>query len=231
MKYIHNLLGLIAAFCIIIILLISSVEFIVYGLPNFFENEYTKYSVADSVDMELEDLLYVTDEMMDYLKDKREDLNIEAMINGSQQEFFNQREIDHMEDVKVLFLKGMSLRTICIGILIGAVILLAVLKASLIRVLPRMIQYGAGLFFGTLLLIGILISRDFTRAFTIFHELLFTNDLWILNPATDRLINIVPEPFFIDTALYIGITFGLSVLLVLFICTCLRRKFKNNIVL
>ena len=33
-----------------------------------------------------------------------------------------------------------------------------------------------------------------------FHHIFFNNDLWMLNPDTDLLINIVPEPFFMDTA-------------------------------
>ena len=49
-----------------------------------------------------------------------------------------------------------------------------------------------------------------------FHEMFFSNDLWLLDPNTDMLINIVPEPFFIDTSLYICITFIIgSVLLIL----------------
>ena len=46
-----------------------------------------------------------------------------------------------------------------------------------------------------------------------FHQIFFDNDLWILDPATDLLINIVPEPFFMDTALYIVLLFGASMLL------------------
>lgn len=37
----------------------------------------------------------------------------------------------------------------------------------------------------------------FHRRFWIFHELIFTNDLWLLDPKTSVLINIVPEPYFI----------------------------------
>jgi integral membrane protein (TIGR01906 family) len=50
-----------------------------------------------------------------------------------------------------------------------------------------------------------LIARDFTAAFTVFHEIFFRNDLWILDPRTSLLIQIVPEPFFMDIALRIGV--------------------------
>lgn len=37
---------------------------------------------------------------------------------------------------------------------------------------------------------------DFNGFWTTFHQLFFTNDLWLLNPATDLMINLFPEAFF-----------------------------------
>jgi len=226
MKLLHNFLGLLASFCLILVLLISSVELVIYGFPNYFEKEYTKYKVAEQISISMPDLLQVTDEMMDYLKGKRVDLHITTTINGEQREFFNEREIAHMEDVQALFLKGMALRNICLVIIILGIGTLFFLKADVKRILPKMIQYGTGLFFLAVILLGFLISLNFTRAFTIFHELLFTNDLWYLDPATDLLINIVPEPFFIDTALYIGIAFLISITFLFVGSACCIRKNK-----
>jgi integral membrane protein (TIGR01906 family) len=45
---------------------------------------------------------------------------------------------------------------------------------------------------------------DFDRAFTVFHMLFFPNDLWILDPSVDLLINMVPLGFFIDISIFIG---------------------------
>ena len=39
-------------------------------------------------------------------------------------------------------------------------------------------------------------AMDFDAAFVFFHEMLFTNDLWLLNPATDLLIRICPSSMF-----------------------------------
>ena len=111
MKPIHWLAGIFTAFCLMIILLITSVEAVVYWTPGYFEREYTKYNVLDSLpSMTMEDLLEVTDEMMDYLKGEREDLHVVTVMDGQEREFFNEREIAHMEDVQDLFLRAMSLR-------------------------------------------------------------------------------------------------------------------------
>ena len=76
--YLSWLLGLICAFSLMIVFLITSVEAVAYWTPHYYENEYTRYQVADDVHMEMDDLLYVTDEMMAYLRGSRDDLNIDA---------------------------------------------------------------------------------------------------------------------------------------------------------
>ena len=52
-------------------------------------------------------------------------------------------------------------------------------------------------------LFGLWAWVDFDSAFTFFHQVLFTNDLWLLNPETDLLIRICPEGMFMDMGLRI----------------------------
>lgn len=74
-----------------------------------------------------------------------------------------------------------------------------------------------------------LISTDFTKYFVIFHHIFFDNDLWILDARTDLLINIVPEPFFMDTAARIGITFaGMTALLFAVCAILIKREHKQK---
>ncbi|MDR0921215.1 MAG: TIGR01906 family membrane protein [Lactobacillales bacterium] len=46
------------------------------------------------------------------------------------------------------------------------------------------------------LILGIVMSLGFDMFFEMFHELFFTDDTWMFNPATDPVINILPENFF-----------------------------------
>ena len=132
--------------------------------------------------------------MMDYLRGDREELQVITEIDGETRGFFNEREIAHMEDVKSLFLGGLSLRRICLLICAAALILLYKLKR--LKVLPASILMGTGIFFAAVCLLSLIVASDFQRSFTIFHQIFFDNDLWILNPNTDLLVNIVPEQFF-----------------------------------
>lgn len=224
MKYVHWGLGILFTFCLMITLLITSVEAVAYWMPGYYEKEYAKYHVTEDVHMEMEDLLDVTREMMAYLRGNRQDLHVPAIVDGQPREFFNQREIAHMEDVRELFLGGLLIRRICMGTAAVCLILLAVLKASFGKVVPRAVCVGTGLFFALVCGLAALISTDFTKYFIIFHHIFFDNDLWLLDPRTDLLINIVPEPFFMDTAARIAILFAGSVILIFFLCLLIIRR-------
>lgn len=224
MKILHYVLGILCSFALVLVLLITSVEAVAYWTPGYYEKEYTKYHVTEAVNMELPDLLSVTKEMMAYLRGNREDLHVPTIVNGQPREFFNEREIAHMEDVRSLFIGAIALRRVCIFLTAASVLLLLLTRAKLRHLLPRAICAGTGLFFSIAAILTGIISTDFTKYFTIFHEIFFRNDLWILDPRTDLLINIVPEPFFVDTAVRIALLFGASILLLFIVCSYIIRK-------
>ncbi len=44
----------------------------------------------------------------------------------------------------------------------------------------------------------------FYKYFRIFHKIFFANDLWMFDPATDYMIRMLPEGFFLDFVFRIG---------------------------
>lgn len=211
--------GIFTAFWLILVFLITSVEAVAYWTPGYYEKEYTKYQVLNDLpEMTMDDLLDVTDQMMAFLRGNRDDLHVYTTMGGEYREFFNAREIAHMEDVKGLFIGGLWLRRI--GILITACFAALVYflgrkdsgrTAALKKLVPKSLCIGTGAVFAVALaLIGV-ISTDFSKYFIVFHKIFFTNDLWILDPRTDMLINIVPEGFFFDTAARIALVFAVIV--------------------
>lgn len=181
--------------------------------------------------MTMDDLLSVTDEMMAYLRGNREDLHVFTTMGGEYREFFNAREIAHMEDVRGLFLGGLWLRRIGLMFTLAFAALLYFWKrgrkdrsAYLARAVPGSLCAGTGVFFAACLALAAVISTDFSRYFVVFHHIFFDNDLWILDPDTDMLINIVPEAFFMDTALRIAIVFAIFVTIFFGACLFLWLK-------
>ena len=109
---------------------------------------------------------------------------------------FHDYEVVHLFDVRSL-MDGIQLFARLCGI--AAIILLAWLvflfKRRKFSLLPGFIAFialiAAVIFFTVI---------DFNRVFTLLHELLFTNDLWLLNPQTDLLIALMPEDMFMHLA-------------------------------
>lgn len=81
---------------------------------------------------------------------------------------------------------------------------------------------AAVLIFALIVLIASLI--DFTEVFTIFHKIFFDNDLWILYPDEDNLINIMQEDVFADAAIWIGGIWAACALLLAGLSFRIHRK-------
>ena len=163
---------------------------------------------------------------------------LRVTVDGVEQDAFNAREIQHMEDCARLF---DLLRTVRWVVLV-ALIFLWVIQI----VMGRRTKDGGFLvwmWIGSLILIvplaifGVWAVIDFNSAFNFFHRLLFTNDLWLLNPETDLLIRICPSSMFAGMGLRIGlrsavILLGMPVLLsaIEWISNRVRKRKTNETV-
>lgn len=218
MKSIHRTAGILVTLSLILILLITSIEIIAYGNWDYYRKEYTRLHVLDSVNISMDDLMDVTKEMMAYLRGNREDLVVVTTIDGVSTEFFNEQEKLHMADVRFLFVGGLMLRKICLVIAVLSVLLLIFTHAPTLSILTSYFERGSLLFIIITAILGALFASDFTKYFTIFHKIFFRNDLWLMDPATSRLINIVPEPFWVAVALRIAILFALLMAICFALC-------------
>ena len=76
--------------------------------------------------------------------------------------------------------------------------------------------------------VGIFAATRFRSMFEAFHRLFFGNDLWLLNPAEDALIRVMPEKFFMNMALGVGISAALRCLLACTILYMVRLVLKGR---
>ena len=237
MKWINRISTIIMVISIFMITLITSVEIAAYGDWDFYRKEYEKNNVLISVGMEMDDLMEVTKEMMAYLRGNREDLVIETNMFGEKREFFNDREKQHMADCRVLFVGAIWIRRICIGLIIATVFVIC--KFNKKSISQKIAYIFGGIWRGLLIFIGAagtliaVIALNFDKAFVTFHKIFFDNDLWILNPQTDMLINIVPQQFFIDISALIGKIFGILMILIFSIaiiteCVIIKKLIKKQ---
>lgn len=228
MKILRFFLGIVLSFSLMFIVLVTSIEIAAYSDFSFYEKEYNKYAVTNYVDISMPDLMNVTKDMMSYLKGDRVKLSdIKANIGGiSDTPFFNEREVAHMEDVRGLFVGAVYLRYILIAVSILCIIAVKLLKGKVFKFLSNVLIFGTVI---TLILTAVLvflIAGDFEKYFIIFHHIFFNNDLWMLDPATDNLINIVPQGFFMDMSQRIIIVFSAFILSMIGSGVVLKKIFK-----
>ena len=228
MKKLQRVLGMIASITAILVLLISAIEIGAYSDYRWYAKEYAKYNVLEDLEMELKDAMHVTEEMMAYLRGNRADLVVDTMVAGEEREFFNEREKAHMVDVQNLFIGGLWIRRIAILLCVVAVAALLKTKADCKRLLPKSFLIGLGAFIGVTASAGLLFLSDFNKYFLMFHEVFFDNDLWLLDPRTDLLIRMLPEGFFLDMVVRIGVIFLLLLLVCVVISIVALYAYKNK---
>ena len=182
-----------------------------------------RYGVLDTAGISQEDLKTVDAAMAECLKGNAFALQAlsEISIDGEMRAPFHDYEQTHMDDCRRLF---DLLRTVkhCLYVApLLAILGMLLLKdargfrrASILALLLILIPLGT---------FGIWAAADFDAAFTFFHHLLFTNNLWLLNPDTDLLIRICPEEMFMQMGIRIASASALWVIFVLIAANVLNR--------
>ncbi len=164
---------------------------------SFYETEYAKLDTAREMGMTHEDLMEATDTLLDYLKDHRDDLDLQTTVRGQRVEMFDMREKAHMVDVKAMYRTAMVAARIA-AIAAAALALLLIFGAKRHRrTALNGVLWGFGIFGVLLGAASVYAAIDFNSFWRSFHELLFDNDLWLLYE-DERLIQMVPEQFFSD---------------------------------
>lgn len=206
MKQTQKISAVIMMFLLIGVLLLTSFQVAIYGDSQyrFYEREYKKYQVADSLNMTMDNIMDVTDQMMAYLIGNKAELSVITDVDGETQDFFNEQDRFHMGEVKDLFLGGLKIRNIMLVAVLLILILLAARKADLIKLLPRAYFVTLGITGVITIVLGGLFASDFDKYFRIFHEIFFDNDQWMFDPVTDYMIRMLPEGFFYDFVFRIG---------------------------
>lgn len=196
--------------------LVFSIERNAYN-EDYYIKKYEEHNVEKLTQRSMEELRSITNNLILYLKGGKSDLL---------RPYFNEKEILHMDDVKDLFNLARVVKYIGITIIILGFYYFW--KSKSLMLLSRAFLYG--LFFNHILLIivGLLAYKDFNKYFTYFHLVFFTNDLWILDPNTDLMIQMLPEAFFIGVAINIMISFLIYLAILQIVSYLYIRKDKIN---
>ena len=196
--------------------------FIVTASVRFLVNEdrvasygFRENSVSTTMDLPVSELEKVSTGITDYFNENSEFIQIDIVLDAKRTAFIGEVEVIHLRDVKALIGIIFRLSELSLAVVltyIGTAIFFRPRK-SLID-LTREIALSIGV--SSIFLLALLgyVLFDFDSAWTQFHEIVFTNDFWLLNPATDRLIQMYPEKFWETATLVCVSLIGGQMLLV-----------------
>lgn len=159
---------------------------------SFYRKEFLKYNVYKDVPQ------------ADFLHEK-----VINFIDGKSNDIpnaFNQRETQHLEDVRKLI----QVSKILLCILVILFLLLAILSAlklktkrSIINFFGRALAFG-GIFTVVMAVVLLLsVSLDFSSAFESFHLMLFEKGTYVFDPAKEIIVSLYPGQLFMDIGIRI----------------------------
>ncbi|QNM93693.1 TIGR01906 family membrane protein [Mycoplasma sp. Pen4] len=133
---------------------------------------------------------------------------------------------EHFVDVRnlfslafILFFVSIAVLTIAIGFSIKYKLKISIINIGFYSMLLLMF---------VLIIIAILASQDFNAAFTKFHEIFFRGkDNWLFSPNKDEIIKMLPQEFFRNCAIWIGV--NITFFFVLFVALKAKKSIKNII--
>lgn len=205
----------------------ASLRLVVTNEP-LYSAQFDRYYISEITGLPKAELMKGARGLIDYFYNSQDSFDVRVNLGGREVPLYNDREVRHLKDVKAL-LQGFDRLGVASLLYIGAFSAATLLwlerrnRRAGLRHLARLGRAGGWVSLGLLILVGGLSLVDFEQLFLQFHFISFSNDLWQLDPATDRLIQMFPEGFFLDATLLIAGLVGLEALLVIGLATLYRR--------
>jgi integral membrane protein (TIGR01906 family) len=205
---------------LIIIMVLSPLAYYLYNF-NFYNSLFEKNGVYEVLNKG--DVVKLTENVYDYFKYKRD---FEAFELKGNFKFFNESEISHLDDVRILLKKLMIIFYISIALF--AVLTLLLVEKKLKRFLKN-ISLSALISSSVLICLFVLLyflGNDFWALFDRFHYIFFPQGNWAF-PEGSLIITIFPFGFFYDFFFKL-ITVSLLTAGVLLVCSIAGTVFSNT---
>lgn len=147
----------------------------------------------------------------------------EQRLPGTDEPLYNEREIKHMLDVKIVadsIVRPLS----WIGMaVVGVGLLLLMAGAETRRMAYEAVYRGGALTIGVLVSLGVFLVVGWNVFFVAFHNLFFESGTWTFR-MSDSLIRLFPEKFWFDYGVLVVGSILIAAILVTFLGFVLRRQ-------
>jgi integral membrane protein (TIGR01906 family) len=155
----------------------------------------------------------IADLFVAYFQGPPGQIQMQVTAFGQSRPLFNAKEVAHMEDVQALIQWFLRMQLV-VGVVVAVRLVCALVFDRGPGRLGGDMLWSTGLMVALVVLVGIASLIDFDGLWTRFHQVAFRNDLWLLDPATDYLIMLFPEPFWFTATIGIATSVALQTVLV-----------------
>ncbi len=211
-RRLYTALSIVVTLCIPVLLGLVSVRLVMTNL--YLQVEYTRPDFpTDVYGFSVLDRLHYAPFTLDYLLTGAGIDYLANLVQPNGQPFYNERELDHMVDVKRVV-------KVAFGVLGIVILALAIIGMRLVPSEEGRQALRRGLFSGGLLtlliLAGLLVFMltYWDQAFIDFHSLFFAEGTWVFN-YSDSLIRLFPVRFWQDAGIAVGLMSGTGALVIM----------------
>ena len=190
--------------CIPIALVTSNIRFMA-NEPRVYRYAIDEFDAVATTGLTRADLIRAGAEIREYFNNGQQTLLIEVTEDGREASLFNARETVHMQDVKDRFQLANRVQEFSLMYALAYIVVVVLWAREITpRELAVRVAGGCILCLAVLGGIGAVGLTGFDQAWADFHRLIFNNDFWLLNPATDHLIQMFPPDFWESIVFLVG---------------------------
>lgn len=222
-KALTGLLSLTAIISLVLLIYSGSIIYAAFD-ESFYREEFGKFDVYSALSGY--DITSINQRVLDFLAGGNDDLP---------KDFFSQREISHLGDVRNIF--SIIIRTFFIALfsLVFSFILLSLIikkKKIILKFFDRIFLMAALAVIAINAVLILALSIDFGMSFDAFHRSFFAENTYLFNPLSEKIVVLYPEQLFYDGgvrilkySLFVSI---IAVLMGIIVYALERLRFKRT---
>lgn len=172
--------------------------------PSFFEPTIVKENLMGKFRLSKETIIEIEERLFTYIKSESSEYNKTYDQNSSQELFFNKREEQHIDDIKNMISRLDRLSKVLAGLAFISFGILFYKKQNQYIFKTYFLLFSFIITFILVCLLLYLMNK--TWFINTMHAVFFNNQLWVLNPVTDRLIWFFPKYIILKMIIYLGIS-------------------------
>ena len=205
MRYLRSLALFLFVIALPVTLVATNVRFAA-NEGRLYEYGFDRHDVEARTGLPRGEISRAGRELRRYFINDEETIHILVEEEGREVSLFSARETAHLRDVKDLFQLTFGIQELTVAYVFTYVVGVFIwAREGSLRRLATQVLTASLAAIAVILALGAVALLGFDRAFEEFHFIAFDNDLWRLNPRTDRLIQMFPQGFWFDASLLVGL--------------------------